>query len=167
MSSRKVTLFIFLYFYFFWLRWVFVAARGLSLVAASGGNSLLRCGGFSLRWLLLLRSMGSRHVAFSSCGSQAQQLWLAGSRAQAQQLWRTGLVTPWHVGSSRTRARTRVSCTDRQILNHCTIREVQKGNFRGIQLFWFHGQRLSLTGGLYMLAFYHKYSIDLNTSLLF
>ena len=27
----------------------------------------------------------------NSCGSRAQQLWLAGSRAQAQQLWRTGL----------------------------------------------------------------------------
>ena len=29
----------------FWLRWVFVAARGLSLVAASGGYSSLRCAG--------------------------------------------------------------------------------------------------------------------------
>ena len=40
----------------FWLRWVFVAACGLSLVAASGGYSSLRCAGFSLRWLLLLWS---------------------------------------------------------------------------------------------------------------
>ena len=45
---------------YFWLHWVFVAAHGLSLVAASGGFSSLRCAGFSLRWLLLLRSMGSR-----------------------------------------------------------------------------------------------------------
>ena len=29
------------------------------------------CVGFSLTWLLLLRSMGSRHVGFSSCGSWA------------------------------------------------------------------------------------------------
>ena len=28
-------------FILFWLRWVFIAARGLSLVAASGGYSLL------------------------------------------------------------------------------------------------------------------------------
>ena len=42
------------------LHWVFVAACGLSLVAVSGGYSLLRCVGFSLRWLLLLQSMGSR-----------------------------------------------------------------------------------------------------------
>ena len=45
----------------FWLLWVFVAVRGLSLVAASGGYSSLWCVGFSLRWLLLLRSTGSRH----------------------------------------------------------------------------------------------------------
>ena len=86
------------------------------------GSSLL-CAGFSLRWLLLLRSTGSRCVGFSSCGSWAQQLWLAGSRAQAQQLWRTGLVAPRHVGSSRTRAQTHVPCIGRQILNQCATRE--------------------------------------------
>ena len=32
------------------------------LVVASRGYSLLRCVGFSLRWLLLLRSIGSRHT---------------------------------------------------------------------------------------------------------
>ena len=55
---------------------------------------------------------------------RAQQLWLAGSRAQAQQLWRTGLVALRHVGSSRTRAGTRVPRTGRQTLNHCATREV-------------------------------------------
>ena len=35
-----------------------------------------------------------------------------------------GLVAPWHVGSSWTRARTRVPCIGRQILNHCANREV-------------------------------------------
>ena len=34
-----------------------------------------------------------------------------------------GLVAPWHVGSSQTRARTRVPCIGRQILNHCATRE--------------------------------------------
>ena len=58
-------------FMYCWLRWVFVAARGLSLVVASGGYSLLRCAGFSLRWLLLLLSTGSRRTGFSSCGTWA------------------------------------------------------------------------------------------------
>ena len=117
-------LYKFIYFIYFWLRWVFVAARGLSLVAVSGGYSSLRCAGFSLRWLLLLRSTGSRRAGFSSCGTWAQQLWLEGSRAKAQQLWRTGFIAPQHVGSSRARARTRVPCVGRRILNHCTTREV-------------------------------------------
>ena len=111
---------------YFWLCQVFVAARRLSLVAARGGYSLLRCAGFSLWWLLLLQSMDCRHAGFSSHGMQAQQLWLMGSRAQAQQLQHTGLVAPQHVGSSRTRARTCVPCIGRRILNHCTTREVLK-----------------------------------------
>ena len=59
-------------FIYFWLRWVFVAARRLSLVAVSGGYSSLQCAGFSLWWLLLLRSTGSRCMAFTSCSMQAQ-----------------------------------------------------------------------------------------------
>ena len=39
-------------------------------------------------------------------------------------MWRTGLVAPWHVGSSWTRARTRVLCIGRRILNHCATWEV-------------------------------------------
>ena len=52
--------------------WVFVAACRFSLVAASGGYSLLRCMGFSLQWLPLLQSTGSRHMGFSNCGTQGQ-----------------------------------------------------------------------------------------------
>ena len=63
--------FIYLFIYF-WLRWVPVAARGLSLVAASGSYSSLRCAGFSLQWLLLLQITGSRHEGFSSCGAWTQ-----------------------------------------------------------------------------------------------
>ena len=64
--------FVFLFVCFlFWLRWVSVAAQGLSLVATIGGYSSLWCVGFSLRWLLLLWSTGSRHLGFSSCGSWA------------------------------------------------------------------------------------------------
>ena len=61
----KFYLFILINLLIFWLCWVFIAVCGLSLVAASGGYSLLW-------WLLLLRSTGSRHVGFSSCGSRAQ-----------------------------------------------------------------------------------------------
>ena len=65
-----------------------------------------------------------QHVGFSSCSMWAQQLWLVGSRAQAQQLWCMGLVAPRHVGSSRTRAQTCVTCSGRRILNYCATREV-------------------------------------------
>ena len=41
-------------FFFFWLRWVFVAVRRLSPVAAGGDYSSLRCVGFSLLWLLFV-----------------------------------------------------------------------------------------------------------------
>ena len=56
-ARRLIYLFI-----YFWLHWVFVAAHGLSLVAASGGYSLLQCAGFSLCGFCLLRSTGSRHA---------------------------------------------------------------------------------------------------------
>ena len=58
---------IFFLFFFFWLRWVFVAACRLSLVATGRGYSSLWYTSFSLWWLLLLQSMGSRCVGFSSC----------------------------------------------------------------------------------------------------
>ena len=54
---------------YFWLHWVFVAVHKLSLVAVSRSYSSLWCAGVSLRWLLLLQSMGSRHAGFSSCGA--------------------------------------------------------------------------------------------------
>ena len=67
----QISTFIVLILSSFWLCWVFVAAPRLSLVAVSGGCSSLGCVGFSLQWLLLLRSTGSRHAGFSSCGSRA------------------------------------------------------------------------------------------------
>ena len=71
----------------------------------------------------LVAEHGLQVYSLSSCGTRAQQLWLMGSRAQAQQLRRMGLVAPWHVRSSWTRARTGVPCIGRQILNHCATRE--------------------------------------------
>ena len=53
----------FLYlFIYFWLRWVFVSVRGLSLVAASGGHSSSRCAGLSPSRPLPLRSTSSRRA---------------------------------------------------------------------------------------------------------
>ena len=57
---------------YFWLCWVFVAVCGFSLVVVSGGYSSLLCVGFSLSWLLLLQSMGSKHAGVRSCGTWAQ-----------------------------------------------------------------------------------------------
>ena len=71
----------FLNLFYFQLRWVFVAARSLSLVVSSRGYSSLPWAGFSLRWLLLLWSMGSRYTGFSSCGTWAQLLSSCGSQA--------------------------------------------------------------------------------------
>ena len=81
---KNLSFFIYLCIIYFWLCWVFVAARGPSLVAVSGGHSLLWRTGLPSPQPLLLWSTGSRRSGFSSCGAWAQQLWLAGSRAQAQ-----------------------------------------------------------------------------------
>ena len=70
-------------FIYFWLCWVFVALCGLSLAAVSGGYSSLRCAGFSLQWLLLLQSTGSRCAGFSSCSLQALERRLSSCGAQA------------------------------------------------------------------------------------
>ena len=62
---------IFIYLLIFELRWVFFAASGLSLVAVSRDYSSLRHTGFSLWWLLLLQSTGSRAHGLSTCCSWA------------------------------------------------------------------------------------------------
>ena len=49
-------------FIYFWLCWVFVSVRGLSLLAASGGHSSSQCVGLSLSRPLLLWSTGSRRA---------------------------------------------------------------------------------------------------------
>ena len=55
---------LFILFIYFWLHWVFIAVHGLSLVVVSGRSlccsaSASHCGG-----------LGSRHLGFSSCGTQ-------------------------------------------------------------------------------------------------
>ena len=103
--------FKFIYFIYFWLHWVFIAARGLSLVAASGGYSSLRCAGFSLWWLLLLRSTDSRRTGFSSCGTR---VWL--------------LCGMWYLPDQGLNP---CPCIGRRILNHCATREALGGLLRG------------------------------------
>ena len=82
--------------------------RGLFLVAAGRGHSSSRCAGLSLSRPLLLPGTGSRR---------------AGSVVVAHL---TGPVAPQHVGSSQTRAQTRVPCIGRQTLNHCPTREAPR-----------------------------------------
>ena len=78
------------------------------------------CEGFLYLWqagaTLHRGARASHYRGLSCCGAQAPD-------AQAQQLWLTGLVAPRHVGSSQARARTRVPCIGRRILNHCATRE--------------------------------------------
>ena len=65
---------LFIYFYLFIVFGCIgssLLCAAFSLVAASGGYSSLWCAGFSLQWLLLLQSTGSRRVGFSSCGAWA------------------------------------------------------------------------------------------------
>ena len=64
-ASSTTCLFFFFFlilFIYFWLCWVFVSVRGLSLVAASGGHSSSQCADLSLSRPLLLRSTGSRRA---------------------------------------------------------------------------------------------------------
>ena len=71
----KINVFVYLFvfinlFIYFWLRWVFVSARGPSPVVASGGHSSSRCTGLSLSRPLLLQSTGSKRAgsAVVACG---------------------------------------------------------------------------------------------------
>ena len=89
------------------------------------GSSFL-CEGLLQLWqagaTLHRGAQASHYCGLSCCGAQAPD-------AQAQQLWLTGLVAPWHVGSSQTRARTRVPCIGRRTLNHCATREARLNSF--------------------------------------
>ena len=99
-----------MYLFIFLLLWVFVTACPLYLAVVRGATLYLPCVGFSLQWLFMSWSTGSRCSGFIAVAS--------GSRAQAQQLWRPGLDPPRHVGSFWIRAGTCVSCFGRQILYH-------------------------------------------------
>ena len=79
---------------YFWQRWVFIAARGLSLVAGSGGHSLV----VVLGLLLVVASL---------------------IEEQSLSSWRfLDLVAPRHAESSWIRDQTHISCIGKQILYH-------------------------------------------------
>ena len=91
---------------------------------------------FFLKYLFIYLSLAALGLhccawAFSSCSEQwLLLLWSTGSVVVAHGLQSAGsvvvahrLVAPRHVGSSQTRARTRVPCIGRRILNHCATRE--------------------------------------------
>ena len=89
----------FFFFFLIYLSYLFIFGclgssllrTGFSLVVVSEGYSSLWCVGFSLPWLLLLQSMGSKRPGFRSCASRAVEHRL--SRHM-------GLVAPQHMGSS-------------------------------------------------------------------
>ena len=60
--GKSLCCIFYLFIFYFWLCWVFISVRGLSLVVASGGHSSSRCAGLSLLRPLLLRSTGSRRA---------------------------------------------------------------------------------------------------------
>ena len=102
-------LFIYLFIYF-WLCWVFGSCEGPLQLRQVGAT--LHCGARAFHY----RGPSRR-------GAQAPE-------AQAQQPWPTGPAAPRHVGSSQTRARTRVPRTSRQTPNHCATREAQEILFK-------------------------------------
>ena len=89
----------------FWLCWVFCV--GFSPAVKSGGYSLVAV--LKMRWLLLLRSTGSR-----AC--RLQKVRPLGSSTQSQELWHMGIVALRYMGSSWMRDWTLVSCTGRRLL---------------------------------------------------
>ena len=77
----------FLNFYlctYFWLCWVFIAARAFLQLQRVGATLQLLCAGFSLQWLLLLWSSGSRACRLSGWGFRTleHRLRSCGTRAQ-------------------------------------------------------------------------------------
>ena len=101
-----------IYLFDFWLCWVFVAALRLSPVAASEGYSLAA----AHRLLTAAASLAAEHTL------QAHG---------RQQLWGTGFVVSPRVESFRTRDRTYIRWIGRQILTHCTTREVCHQHLEG------------------------------------
>ena len=133
MHSFGIFLVCFKDFIYLWLCWVFIAVRAFSLLAASGGFSVVPVYVSYSSWRLLLWRLALGHVGFSSFGGWALELWPLGSRAQAQSLRCTGLAALWYVGSSQTSGGTPISSTGRWILHHWGTR-LSVGIYRHMHL---------------------------------
>ena len=101
-----------IYIFFNLFLYLFLAVLGLRFCAMAFPS----CGKRGPLLIAVRRPL--HHRGLSCCGAQAPD-------AQAQQSWLTGPVALRHAGSSQTRARTRVPCISRQIVNHCATREAQ------------------------------------------
>ena len=112
---------IWYYYYFFLNLFIYLSKAVLGL--RSCARALSSCG---KRWPLFIAVRGASHYrGLSCCGAQAPD-------AQVQQSRLTGPAAPWHVGSSQTRARTRVPRIGRQTFNHCATREAPKSFYMKI-----------------------------------
>ena len=80
------------------------------------GYSSLWCTGFSLQWLLQLQNTGSRHLRFSSCNLRALECGLSSYVDTLSCSMACGIFPDQ--GSN--------PCIGRQMLIHCTTREVQE-----------------------------------------
>ena len=71
-NSLLIYFFKVLFFYiFYWLYWVFVAPRGLSLGAASRGYSLVELHGLLIAVASCCGAQSLGHTGFSSCYARA------------------------------------------------------------------------------------------------
>ena len=109
--SRSIHVFFVFFKFFIYLFYLFIYGCVGSSFLREGSPQLRQAGATPHRG-----AQASHYRGLSRCRAQAPD-------AQAQQLWLTGLVAPRHVGSSQTRARTRVPCIGRQTLNHHATRE--------------------------------------------
>ena len=94
----------------FWVCWVFVSAQGLFSSCSERGPLFIAVRGPLTVTASLVAEHRLQTRRLSSCGSR-------------------GPAAPRHAGSSQTRARTRVPCIGRQILNHCATREARRRPF--------------------------------------
>ena len=129
--------------FFFFLIYFIYGCVGSSLLC-EGSLQLWQAGATPHRG-----ARASRYRGLSRRGAQAPD-------AQAQQLWPTGPAAPRHVGSSQTRARTRVPRTGRRTPNHCATREALQCSLR---IRWDNGWNITLV--------YSMCSINVSNSLLF
>ena len=107
----------------FWLCWVFIAVRGLSLVAMRGGYSVVMVRGL----LIVVAFFFGRTWAPKA---QASVVAAHGLQSAGSLVLEHGSVTLQQVRSSQIRYWTTVPCIARWVLNYCTTREAPLSAFK-------------------------------------